>query len=184
MSSNNYGWQVIDRHELLLRGHNGFVKFIADSVLAASDKLASPDAIGLTVQVHIERTDSSPAVEIVTNTAFYGSLSSLAGNIRALQLEACAEVEISCAGLRLRIYQHQINSRAAVCVSGDVSSIIEMNDFPWPQYDIGDKVLLEREAAFNLRFAFQTSLIDPPHVAKFLEDIDQLLEYLRASNAD
>jgi hypothetical protein len=39
-------------------------------------------------------------------------------------------------------------------------------------------VLLDGPIAYCLRFAFKTSLVDPPYIDNFLHDVDALLSYL------
>jgi hypothetical protein len=61
-----------------------------------------------------------------------------------------------------------------------MSDVMESNHFPWPEKDIGDRLLLERRSAFHLRFGFRTSLVDPPHLKNFEEGLLKLLRHLQA----
>lgn len=178
MSSSDYGWHPIERHVMLLEGFDGAVTMEADSLLAASKNLACPDAVGLTTVVRIDRSSSSPPIEIVTHHAYYGSLQALYADLLALHTGRQTNVTITTVGLQLRLYEHNYGGRSGVCIAGDLSDIPEVENFPWPLNDIGDRLLLEREAAFHLRFALRTSLVD---VKRFADNIHQLLCHVQTT---
>lgn len=183
MSSSDYGWQPIEPHEIILEGFDGAVKMTVDSLLATSSNLARPDALGMTTIVRIDRPNSSPSIDIRTNHAYYGSLTSLSENVLAFTSRRSSDITIAAVGLRLRLYEHHFGSRSGTCVTGDVSDILEIENFPWPAQDIGNRVLLEREASFHLRFAFQTSVVDPPFVTRFADNIHQLMRHVQSLGA-
>lgn len=183
MSQSDYGWQPIEPHEIVLEGFDGAVKFTVDSLLATSSTLAHPDALGLTTTVRIDRPNGSPSVDISTNHAYYGSLASLSDSVLAFRLGRATDITIGAVGLRLRLYEHQFGARAGTCVTGDVSDVLEIENFPWPAEDIGDRLLVQRESSFHLRFAFQTSVVDPPFVTRFADNINQLVRYVQSLGA-
>lgn len=155
MTSSDYGWHPIEPHELILEGFDGAVRITVDSLLATSSTLASPDALGMTTAITIDRRDSSPSINISTNHAYYGSLASLNEEMLAFTSGRSSDIAIAAVGLRLKLYEHHFGPRSGTCVSGDVSDILEIENFPWPALDIGNRLLLEREATFHLRFAFK-----------------------------
>ncbi len=180
MSQSDYGWQPIEPHEIVLEGFDGAVIITVDSLLASSSTLARPDALGMTTSVRIDRSNSSPSVHIITNHAYYGSLSSLSDSVLAFKLGRSAELTIAAVGLRLSLYEHHFGARSGICAVGDVSDVLEIENFPWPAEDIGNRLLLKRESSFHLRFAFQTSIVDPPFVTRFADNINQLDRYVKS----
>jgi hypothetical protein len=183
VSPSDYGWQPIEPHEIVLEGFDGAVKITVDSLLATSSTLARPDALGMTTTVRIDRPNSSPSIEISTNHAYYGSLASLSDSVLAFRLGRSTDISINAVGFRLRLYEHHFGARSGTCVTGDVSDVLEVGDFPWPAEDIGNRLLLQREASFHLRFAFQTSVFDPPFVTRFADSIHQLVRYVQSLGA-
>ena len=183
MSQSDYGWQPIEPHEIVLEGFDGAVKITVDSLLATSSTLAFPDALGMTTTVRIDRPNSSPSVNIITNHAYYGSLASLSDSILAFKLGRSAEMTIAAVGLQLKLYEHHFGARSGACVTGDVSDVLEIENFPWPTEDIGNRLLHKRESSFHLRFAFQTSVVDPPFVTRFADNIQQLARYIESLGA-
>lgn len=180
MSSSDYGWHPIEPHQIILEGFDGAVKMTVDSLLAKSSTFARPDALGMTTTVQIDRTNRSPSVDIKTNHAYYGSLISLNETVLAFTSGRASDITITAVGLRLRLYEHHYGSRSGTCVTGDVSDILEIENFPWPAQDIGDRLLLEQEASFHLRFAFQTSMLDPPFLTRFADNIRELLRHVQS----
>ena len=180
MESNDYGWHPIEPHELLLEGFDGSVRILVDSLLATSSTLATPDALGMTTAITIDRPNSSPSIHMATHHAYYGSLSSLLETILSFTSGRSTDVAMDAVGLRLRLYEHRFGARTGICVSGDVSDVLELEDFPWPAVDIGNRLLLQREAAFHLRFAFKTSVVDPPFVVTFAKSIHQLIRHVES----
>lgn len=180
MSQNDYGWQPIEPHEIVLEGFDGAVKITVDSLLATSSTLARPDALGMTTTIRIDRPNSSPSMEISTNHAYYGSLESLRDSVLAFSLGRARVITITAVGLRLRLYEHHLGARSGTCVTGDVSDVLEIENFPWPVEDIGNRLLLQRESSLHLRFAFRTSVVDPPFVTRFVDNINQLVRYVQS----
>ena len=180
VSQSDYGWQAIEPHEIVLEGFDGAVKLTVGSLLATSSTLARPDALGMTTTVRIERPNSNPSIDISTNHAYYGSLTSLSDFVLAFRLGRASDFTLAAVGFRLRLYEHHFGTRSGTCVTGDVSDILEIENFPWPAQDIGNRLLLEREASFHLRFAFETSVVDPPFVTRFADNIDQLVQYVQS----
>lgn len=180
MSQNDYGWQPIEPHEIVLEGFDGAVKITVDSLLATSSTLARPDALGMTTTIRIDRPNSSPSMEISTNHAYYGSLESLRDSVLAFSLGRTSVITITAVGLRLRLYEHHLGARSGTCVTGDVSDVLEIANFPWPVEDIGNRLLLQRESSLHLRFAFRTSVVDPPFVTRFADNIYQLVRYVQS----
>lgn len=180
MSQNDYGWQPIDPHEIVLEGFDGAVTITVDSLLATSSTLARPDALGMTTTIRIDRPNSSPSMQISTNHAYYGSLESLRDSVLAFRLGRASDITITAVGLGLRLYEHHLGARSGTCVTGDVSDVLEIENFPWTVEDIGNRLLLQRESSFHLRFAFSTSVVDPPFVTRFADNINQLVRYVQS----
>ncbi len=183
VSQSNYGWQPIEPHEIVLEGFYGSVRITVDSLLATSSTLGRPDALGMTTTIRIDRPNSSPSMDIRTNHAYYGSLESLSDSVLAFRLGRASDITITAVGLRLRLYEHHLGARSGTCVTGDLSDILEIENFPWPAANIGDRLLLQRESSFHLRFAFQTSVVDPPFVTRFSDNINQLVRYVHSLGA-
>ena len=110
MSQSDYGWQPIEPHEIVLEGFDGAVKITVDSLLATSSTLAHPDALGMTTTVRIDRPNSSPAINVSTNHAYYGSLASLSDSILAFRSGRATDITIAAVGLRLRLYEHHFGA--------------------------------------------------------------------------
>lgn len=180
MSQNDYGWQPIDPHEIVLEGFDGAVTITVDSLLATSSTLARPDALGMTTTIRIDRPNSSPSMQISTNHAYYGSLESLRDSVLAFRLGRASEITITAVGLGLRLYEHHLGARSGTCVTGDVSDVLEIENFPRTVEEIGNRLLLQRESSFHLRFAFRTSVVDPPFVTRFADNINQLVRYVQS----
>ena len=180
MSQNDYGWQPIDPHEIVLEGFDGAVTITVDSLLATSSTLARPDALGMTTTIRIDRPNSSPSMQISRNHAYYGSLESLRDSVLAFRLGRASEITITAVGLGLRLYEHHLGARSGTCVTGDVSDVLEIENFPRTVEEIGNRLLLQRESSFHLRFAFRTSVVDPPFVTRFADNINQLVRYVQS----
>ncbi len=180
MSQSDYGWQPIEPHEIVLEGFDGAVKITVDSLLATSSTLARPDALGMTTTIRIDRRNSSPSIEISTNHAYYGSLESLRDSVLAFKLGRASDITFTAVGLRLRLYEHHFGARSGTCVMGDVSDVLEIENFTWPVEDIGNHLLLQRESSFHFRFAFRTSVVDPPFVTRFADSINHLVYYVQS----
>jgi len=180
VSQSDYGWQPIEPHEIALEGFDGAVKITVDSLLATSSTLARPDALGMTTTVRIDRPNSSPSMEISTNHAYYGSLESLKDSVLAFRLGRASDITITAVGLRLRLYEHHLGARSGTCVTGDVSDVLEIENSPCPVEDIGNHLLLQRESLYHLRFAFRTSVVDPPFVTRFADNINHLVHYVQS----
>lgn len=119
-------------------------------------------------------------MEISTNHAYYGSLESLRDSVLAFSLGRTSVITITAVGLRLRLYEHHLGARYGTCVTGDVSDILEIENFPWKVEDIGNRLLLQRESSLHLRFAFRTSVVDPPFVTRIADNINQLVRYVQS----
>lgn len=151
-----------------------------DAFLPSPSALACSDALGMTTTVLIDSPNSGPPMNVSVNHALYGSITSIHERLSAFAAGRAAEVTIEAVGLRLALYSHSFGARSGTCVSGDVSSVVETNNFPWPKEGIGDRLLLEREAAFSVRFGFRTSVVDPPFVTRFAENARRLMEYIES----
>ena len=180
MSQSDYGWHPIEPHEIVLEGFDGAVKITVDSLLATSSTLARPYALGMTTTIRIDRRNSSPSIEISTNHAYYGSLESLRDSVLAFKLGRARDITITAVGLRLRLYEQHLGARSGTCVTGDVSDVLENENSPWPVEDLGNHFLLQGESSYHLRFAFRTSVVDPPFVTRFADNINQLVNYVQS----
>lgn len=180
MSQRDYGWHPIEPHEIVLEGFDGAVKITVDSLLATSSTLARPDALGMTTTIRIDRRNSSPSIEISTNHAYYGSLESLRDSVLAFKLGRARDITITAVGLRLRLYEQHLGARSGTCVTGDVSDVLENENSPWPVEDLGNNFLLQGESSYHLRFAFRTSVVDPPFVTRFTDSINHLVHYVQS----
>lgn len=180
MSQRDYGWHPIEPHEIVLEGFDGAVKITMDSLLATSSTLARPYALGMTTTIRIDRRNSSPSIEISTNHAYYGSLESLRDSVLAFKLGRARDITITAVGLRLRLYEQHLGARSGTCVTGDVSDVLEIGNSPWPVEDLGNHLLLQGESSYHLRFAFRTSVVDPPFVTRFADNINQLVNYVQS----
>ena len=180
MSQSDYGWHPIEPHEIVLEGFDGAVKITVDSLLATSSTLARPYALGMTTTIRIDRRNSSPSIEISTNHAYYGSLESLRDSVLAFKLGRARDITITAVGLRLRLYEQHLGARSGTCVTGDVSDVLEIGNSPWPVEDLGNHLLLQEESSYHLRFAFRTSVVDPPFVTRFADSINHLVHYVQS----
>ncbi len=180
MSQSDYGWHPIEPHEIVLEGFDGAVKITVDSLLASSSTLARPYALGMTTTIRIDRRNSSPSIEISTNHAYYGSLESLRDSVLAFKLGRARDITITAVGLRLRLYEQHLGARSGTCVTGDVSDVLEIGNSPWPVEDLGNHLLLQEESSYHLRFAFRTSVVDPPFVTRFADSINHLVHYVQS----
>jgi len=180
VSQSDYGWHPIEPHEIVLEGFDGAVKITVDSLLATSSTLARPYALGMTTTIRIARRNSSPSIEISTNHAYYGSLESLRDSVLAFKLGRARDITITAVGLRLRLYEQHLGARSGTCVTGDVSDVLEIGNSPWPVEDLGNHLLLQEESSYHLRFAFRTSVVDPPFVTRFADSINHLVHYVQS----
>ena len=183
MTSSDGGWISIDPHELVLEGRGGRVTMEVDAFLPSPSTLACSDALAMTTTVTIDSPNSDSPMSVSVKHALYGSITSIHERLRAFSAGRAADVTIEAVGLRLKLYSHSFGARSGTCVSGDVSSVSETDNFPWPKAGIGDRLLLEREAAFRLQFGFLTSVVDPPYVTRFAESARRLMEYIESFRA-
>ena len=183
MTSSDGGWISIDPHELVLEGRGGRVTMEVDAFLPSPSTLACSDALAMTTTVTIDSPNSDSPMSVSVKHALYGSITSIHERLRAFSAGRAADVTIEAVGLRLKLYSHSFGARSGTCVSGDVSSVSETDNFPWPKAGIGDRLLLEREAAFRLQFGFRTSVVDPPYVTRFAESARRLMEYIESFRA-
>lgn len=154
-----------------------------DAFLPSPSTLACSDALAMTTTVTIDSPNSGPPMSVSVKHALYGSVISLHERLRAFAAGRTADVTIEAVGLRLKLYSHSFGARSGTCVSGEVSDVLELNNFPWPKADIGDRLLLEGESAFHFRFGFLTSVVDPPYVTRFAESARRLMEYIESFRA-
>lgn len=171
-----YEWQEIPEHTLTLRGFglgDTSIVLVADSII--------PDAvIGFDVSISIGEDNLVEPIKWHGRCGLYDSLGKFRTDLSDLRNGKPVQARLSLEGFEFAIYDHRCGVRMGTCVSGTASHPCDGDVWLGPAQDkeIGDRVLLDGPIAYCLRFAFMTSLVDPPHIDNFLSDIDALLSYL------
>jgi len=177
-------WHDIEEHTLTLRGIETepgvapSITFAAKIVLAPADSIHDPLAIGFDTTIRIPHRHATGPLIHTGCHGMYSSLSKRRMDFQSLRDGNTPEARISMEGFELRVFQHKQGSRSGLCVDGVVSSVRNIDQFPWPKR-IGDWILADNSSAYAFQFAFRTSLVDPPHVDNFIRDMDKLLAHLQ-----
>jgi hypothetical protein len=170
-----YDWQEMPEHKMTLLGFGGdaSVVLVADSII--------PDAvIGFDVSLSIADELLLEPIKWRGRCGMYSSLGKFRTELSHLRNGQPVQARLSLEKFELVIYHHRRGVRTGLCVSGTASSPGESDAWfgPTREQEIGDRLLLDEPTTYCLRFAFKTSLVDPPYIDNFLRDIDALLSYL------
>lgn len=173
----DFGWKEIAEHTLTLRG-DGELKLVTDSVLATSQTMHEPSAIGFNVAITAGSCHFIETQQYRSCHGFYGRLEDRRAALARFRAGNVGQVWIDMLGFRFGVYQ--LESGATV-VEGFVSNLIRNKWYPWPKREgeITDAILDHEPFVTCYRFAFRTSLVDPPYVDNFIHDIDALIAHLQ-----
>ncbi|HVX14001.1 MAG TPA: hypothetical protein VHC22_22645 [Pirellulales bacterium] len=164
-------WRQIPRQTLTLRGlaPDTALVFVADRIIPRQN-IGFDVSISLAAEVRLERHHCDVySPDVLAD--FYRQLNDL-------RQGRSARPTLSLTGLELTIYEHRRKIKTGT-IAEVLASSCGGKSWPWPERGIGDRLLVDDPTAHCLRFAFKTSLVDPPHVDSFLQDIDRLLTSLR-----
>jgi hypothetical protein len=173
----DFGWKEIAEHWLTLRG-DGEITLVTNSVLATSDTMHEPSAIGFNVTINAGSCDSIETRQYRSCHGFYGRLEDRRAALARFRAGSIDQVWMDMLGFRFGIYQ--LGSGTTV-VEGFVSNLVPIEWYPWPmrEGEITDAMLDHGPFMTCYRFAFRTSLVDPPHVDEFIHDFDELIAHLQ-----
>lgn len=171
-----YEWQDIPEHTLTLRG----LGWGDTSIVLVTDSIIPDTVIGFDVSVSIGEDSLVEPIKWHGRCGLYYSLGKFRTELSDLRNGKPVQARLSFEKLELVIYQHRCGVRSGLCVSGTASHPCDKDAWLAPAQDkeIEDRVLLDGSIAYCLRFAFMTSLVDPPYIDNFLHDVDALLSYL------
>ncbi len=176
--STNPDWLDIPRFEFEIRGTDGScVQFASETVL---DKCVSSSGV---VSFDATLTLQTPHSTFQHSFQFadYNGLRPFRDAMSAVRNGTGDTASMAGAGFSLAIGTHQAGVREGLLVEGYCSSIHDLAKSPWPaRKPIGDLVLLERQSIGCVRFAFLSSLVDPPYVDNAIADIDAIIHYLES----
>lgn len=182
-ASSTAEWVDIVEHVLVLRGIDSsgsapVIKFVADSVLRGTDRTNGWSAIGFDVEVSLP--NGSHPILHRRRHGMYQSPVTFRDELVGLRNGTVLKATLSLTDLEMTIYRTKQRMNQQICVEGIVSSDVEARCFPWPRGKLGtrDWHTSSDLPAHWLRFAFLTSLIDPPHLDSFRQGFDGLLTYL------
>ncbi|HUY87656.1 MAG TPA: hypothetical protein VMV10_02870 [Pirellulales bacterium] len=172
------GWQEIPEHTMTLRGPGRDT-----SVVLVADEFIPNTVIGFDVPVSIAEDRLHEPIRWRGRCGMYDSLGEFRTQLSDLRNGQPVQARLWLEGFELVIYHHRRGVRSGLCVAGTASSPGDCDAWfgPAREKDIGDRLLLDEPIAYCLRFAFMTSLVDPPYIDNFLSDMDALLSYLNES---
>jgi hypothetical protein len=177
-SSPGWNWQEITPHTMTLRGLDSG----ASIILVADSILPGAAAIGLDISISIPEGKLLEPIQFRRRCGMYSSFHAFRMQLAALRDGQNTQPHLSLVGLDVVLYQHRLGIRTGLCVEGTASSIDDQRAQPWPEreHEIGDRLLLDGPTAYCLRFAFKTSLVDPPYIDSFAHEIGELLSHIGA----
>jgi hypothetical protein len=111
----------------------------------------------------------------------YGSLTAFRDSLRDVRegRKSIAELE-GAEGFHLSVSEHPI---AGGCVQGSIIFPISRTVESFQNSEAVGNALAKSDSttAYRFQFAFKTSIVDPPHLDSFINDLNQLLTYLEQS---
>lgn len=169
-------WIDVPPLEFTLRGmHGASVHFVAEAVLAR--RVARTGVIAFAATLTVPTAAST--FQSSFHFADYNGLRPLRDGLLALRNGTGESVSLQVEGFSLTVGLHATGVRRGLLVQGYCSSLHDPEIAPWPAGPaIGDIVLRESHPAACTRFAFPSSLVDPPYVDLAIEEINAILCYL------
>lgn len=174
--STNPDWLDIPRFEFEIRGIDGSsIHFASETVLARRVVFTGVVSFDATLTLRTPYSTFQHPFQL----ADYSGLRPFRDGLSAIRNGTGDTASMAGAGFSLAIGSHQTDAREGLLVEGYCSSIHDPKYSPWPaRKPIGDLVLFDRESIACIRFAFLSSLVDPPYVDNAIAGIEAIIQYL------
>lgn len=175
MISGNPDWIDIPEHEIVLRGVNGsFLELVAKCVLAK--RVVSTGVVGFDVTIRMQADVT--CVEATTPWAAYGGIRSLADGLREIRMGRRESITSGGNGFSFSISEKKVGVRLMLFVEGTLTTGAPSRKRKTPS-SLTDQCL-QQKGGYEFRFAFISSLIDPPYLEDALSQLDKLIADLEA----
>jgi hypothetical protein len=170
---NDSGWPEIPPFEINFQGVDG-----SSIRLTATSILRGHGAVSFDAQLALSSAHNTFRHEFVF--ADFDCVRPFRDELAAVRKGTGQTATMTGAGFLMTIEAHEYGPRDGLMVHGYYSSIQNIKHTPWPsRTHIGDHVLDGREDAACIRFAFRSSLVDPPFLDEALKQTNELVQFLR-----
>lgn len=172
-----YGWHAIPETALTILGHDASIRLIAKAALCHEMSVHAPDAISFDVTIELSNAPYQP-IRHAGSHGFYGSLRQFQEDLKQLKAGQIAEAKIHLEGVEIAFGTKRGNE---MLVSGCISNVREQGFWPWPtnKTNLWKYLQPHSSPATNLRFAFRSSIIDPPRLDTLIREVGLLLDQLK-----
>lgn len=178
--STNPDWLDIPRFVVEICGIDGSsIHFTSKTVLA--EHIVSTGVVSFDATLTLRTPNST--FQHSFQVADYRGLRPFRDGLSSIRERIDGTASIGGVGSLLTIGLHKTGVREGLLVEGHYSSIrdAKYSHSPWPvRKPIGDLVLLEGESVGCIRFAFLSSLVDPPFVDNAIAGVDAIIQYLES----
>jgi len=175
-----FGWHEIADHTLVLRGLDGVasLKLDTDHVLGRPDSIHTPSAIAFDAEITLPRVNRGDTIVFQHAFGCYGAITGFAYELTEVRHGRQTTAELHGAeGFQLTIID---SPKAGLCVYGSITNPLYATFSPFPEVSQIPTALdpVDQTAVHDIRFAFLSSLVEPPLLDNFISDINQLTSHL------
>jgi hypothetical protein len=166
-------WIEIPNFTFAIRGMGGSsVTFVAESVLAK--RIVPIGVVYYTVTVLVETPDSTCRHSL--RFADYSGLRRLRDGLSAIRSGAEESVSLATDAFAMTLGFHSVGVRKGLLVQGQCSTSGDTDGAE--RQSCADIAVLDARPMVHTRFAFPSSLVDPPCVDTAISEMNELLRFL------